>query len=96
LIKERTDEILQQYDFILTPTAPEPAFKIGREDIDPIVTYLEDIFTVQASLAGIPAISLPVHNNSAGLPLGLQLTTKAFNEAELLNFATYFVNLRKS
>jgi aspartyl-tRNA(Asn)/glutamyl-tRNA(Gln) amidotransferase subunit A len=96
LIKERTDKILEEYDFILTPTAPEPAFKIGREDIDPIVTYLEDIFTVQASLAGIPAISLPMGNNNAGLPLGLQLTTKAFNEAELLNFATYFVSLRKS
>jgi aspartyl-tRNA(Asn)/glutamyl-tRNA(Gln) amidotransferase subunit A len=96
LIKNRTEEILKEYDFILTPTAPEPAFKIGRKDIDPVVTYLEDIFTVQASLAGIPAISLPVQNNSAGLPLGLQLTTKAFNEAELLNFATYFVGLRKS
>lgn len=96
LIKDRTDEILNEYDFILTPTAPEPAFKIGREDIDPIVTYLEDIFTVQASLAGVPAISLPVKNNSAGLPLGLQLVTKAFNETELLKFATYFVNLRKS
>jgi aspartyl-tRNA(Asn)/glutamyl-tRNA(Gln) amidotransferase subunit A len=96
LIKNRTDEILQQYDFILTPTAPEPAFKIGRDDIDPVVTYLEDIFTVQASLAGVPAISLPVQNNSAGLPLGLQFITKAFNEAELLNFATYFLKLRKS
>jgi aspartyl-tRNA(Asn)/glutamyl-tRNA(Gln) amidotransferase subunit A len=96
LIKERTDAILQEYDFILTPTAPEPAFKIGRQDIDPIVTYLEDIFTVQASLAGVPAISLPVQNNSAGLPLGLQFITKAFAEAELLNFATYFANLRKS
>lgn len=96
LIKQRTDEILSEYDFILTPTAPEPAFKIGREDIDPIVTYLEDIFTVQASLAGVPAISLPVQNNSAGLPLGLQLVTKAFAEADLLKFATYFVDLRKS
>ncbi|WP_311951871.1 Asp-tRNA(Asn)/Glu-tRNA(Gln) amidotransferase subunit GatA [Mucilaginibacter terrae] len=96
LIKERTDAILAEYDFILTPTAPEPAFKIGREDIDPIVTYLEDIFTVQASLAGVPAISLPIQNNSAGLPLGLQLVTKAFAEADLLNFATYFVGLRKS
>ncbi len=96
LIKQRTDEILQQYDFILTPTAPEPAFKIGRQDIDPIVTYLEDIFTVQASLAGVPAISIPVTNNKAGLPLGLQLITKAFGEAGLLSFATYFANLRKS
>ncbi|MVN92382.1 Asp-tRNA(Asn)/Glu-tRNA(Gln) amidotransferase subunit GatA [Mucilaginibacter aquatilis] len=96
LIKERTDEILKRYDFILTPTAPEPAFKIGRTDIDPVVTYLEDIFTVQASLAGVPAISLPVQNNSKNLPLGLQLVTKAFAEADLLNFATYFAGLRKS
>ncbi|WP_345953543.1 Asp-tRNA(Asn)/Glu-tRNA(Gln) amidotransferase subunit GatA [Mucilaginibacter sp. PAMB04168] len=96
LIKNRTNEILQEYDFILTPTAPEPAFKIGRQDIDPIVTYLEDIFTVQASLAGVPAISLPVQNNSKGLPLGLQFITKAFSETELLNFATYFGSLRKS
>jgi len=96
LIKDRTDEILKEYDFILTPTAPEPAFKIGRQDVDPVVTYLEDIFTVQASLAGVPAISLPMKNNTAGLPLGLQLLTKAFGESELLNFATSFGKLRKS
>ncbi len=96
LIQQRTNAILEEYDMILTPTAPEPAFKIGRQDIDPIVTYLEDIFTVQASLAGVPAISVPVQNNSAGLPLGLQLCTKAFNEVELLNFATYLLGLRKS
>ncbi|QJD96728.1 Asp-tRNA(Asn)/Glu-tRNA(Gln) amidotransferase subunit GatA [Mucilaginibacter robiniae] len=96
LIKERTDEILQHYNFILSPTAPEPAFKIGRQEKDPVVTYLEDIFTVQASLAGVPAISLPVQNNSAGLPLGLQFITKAFAEAELLEFSKYFLNLLKS
>ncbi|WP_233268720.1 Asp-tRNA(Asn)/Glu-tRNA(Gln) amidotransferase subunit GatA [Mucilaginibacter lacusdianchii] len=96
LIKERTDEILQAYDFILTPTAPEPAFKIGRQEKDPVVTYLEDIFTVQASLAGIPGISLPVKNNNEGLPLGIQFLTKAFGEAELLNFSKYFQKLFKS
>ncbi|WP_342647054.1 Asp-tRNA(Asn)/Glu-tRNA(Gln) amidotransferase subunit GatA [Mucilaginibacter sp. CSA2-8R] len=96
LIQKRTNEILEEYDFILTPTAPEPAFKIGRQDIDPIVTYLEDIFTVQASLAGVPAISIPVENNSQNLPLGLQLITKAFDEEKLLNFATYVLGLRKS
>lgn len=96
LIKERTDEILEQYNFILSPTAPEPAFKIGRQEKDPVVTYLEDIFTVQASLAGVPAISLPVQNNSAGLPLGLQFLTKSFAEADLLNFSKYFLNLLKS
>ncbi|MBS7566060.1 Asp-tRNA(Asn)/Glu-tRNA(Gln) amidotransferase subunit GatA [Mucilaginibacter sp. Bleaf8] len=96
LIKQRTDEILQQYDFILTPTAPEPAFKIGRQEKDPVVTYLEDIYTVQASLAGIPGISLPVQNNSEGLPLGIQLLTKSFAEADLLKFSKYFQKLFKS
>lgn len=93
LIREKTDQILNEYDFILVPTAPEPAFAIGKEEKDPVVTYLSDIFTVQASLAGVPAISLPVGNNSQGLPLGLQLLAKHFNEQELLNFSKYFLEL---
>ncbi|MCR8558453.1 Asp-tRNA(Asn)/Glu-tRNA(Gln) amidotransferase subunit GatA [Mucilaginibacter sp. BJC16-A38] len=93
LIREKTDEILQEYDFILIPTAPEPAFPIGRQEKDPVVTYLSDIFTVQASLTGAPAISLPAGNNSKGLPLGLQLLTKHFEEQELLNFSKYFLEL---
>jgi aspartyl-tRNA(Asn)/glutamyl-tRNA(Gln) amidotransferase subunit A len=93
LIQDKTNEILQHYDFILTPTAPEPAFPIGKKEKDPVVTYLHDIFTVQASLAGMPAISLPAGNNGKGLPLGLQLLTKSFNEQELLNFSEYFMQL---
>ncbi len=93
LIREKTDQILNEYDFILVPTAPEPAFALGKEEKDPVVTYLSDIFTVQASLAGVPAISLPVGNNSQGLPLGLQLLAKHFNEQELLNFSKYFLEL---
>jgi aspartyl-tRNA(Asn)/glutamyl-tRNA(Gln) amidotransferase subunit A len=93
LIREKTDEILNEYDFILVPTAPEPAYAIGTEEKDPVVTYLADIFTVQASLTGAPAISLPAGNNSQGLPLGLQLITKHFNEQELLNFSKYFLEL---
>jgi len=93
LIREKTESILQEYDFILTPTAPEPAFSIGKEEKDPVVTYLSDIFTVQASLAGVPAISLPAGNNSKGLPLGLQLLTRQFEEQELLNFSKYFLEL---
>jgi aspartyl-tRNA(Asn)/glutamyl-tRNA(Gln) amidotransferase subunit A len=93
LIKNKTNELLSDYDFILTPTAPEPAFLLGKQEKDPVVTYLYDIFTVQASLAGVPAISLPVGNNSKGLPLGLQLLTKAFSEKELLNFSEYFLQL---
>jgi aspartyl-tRNA(Asn)/glutamyl-tRNA(Gln) amidotransferase subunit A len=93
LIRNKTNEILEDFDFILTPTAPEPAFSIGKVEQDPVVNYLHDIFTVQASLAGLPAISLPAGNNNEGLPLGLQLLSKAFSEQELLNFSEYFLNL---
>jgi len=93
LIKEKTDAILKEFDFILIPTAPEPAFPIGKGEKDPVVTYLSDIFTVQASLTGAPAISLPAGNNSKGLPLGLQLLTRHFEEQELLNFSKYFLEL---
>jgi aspartyl-tRNA(Asn)/glutamyl-tRNA(Gln) amidotransferase subunit A len=93
LIREKTDSILKEYDFILFPTAPEPAFAIGKGEKDPVVTYLSDIFTVQASLTGAPAISLPTGNNSKGLPLGLQLLARHFEEQELLNFAKYFLEL---
>lgn len=93
LIREKTQEILSEYDFILTPTAPEPAFTIGEGAKDPVISYLADIFTVQASLTGLPAISLPVGNNSKGLPLGLQLLTNKFAEQQLLNFSKYFLEL---
>lgn len=93
LIRERTEAILNEYDFLLVPTAPEPAFEIGKGEKDPVRSYLADIFTVQASLAGVPAISLPVGNNTKGLPLGLQLLTKHFAEKELFNFSEYFLKL---
>lgn len=93
LIKEKTEEILSRYNFILMPTTPTAAFKIGEIVKDPIVMYLEDIFTVQASLAGIPAISLPVGNNAKNLPLGLQLLASAFAESELFEFSDYFLKL---
>lgn len=93
LIKDKTEEILSNHDFILMPTTPTAAFNIGEMVKDPIVMYLEDIFTVQASLAGIPAISLPVGNNAQNLPLGLQLLAPAFAEEELLTFSDYFLKL---
>lgn len=93
LIKDKTNEILSNYDFILMPTTPTAAFSIGEIVKDPIIMYLEDIFTVQAALAGVPAISLPAGNNVDGLPLGLQLLAPAFAEEELLNFSAYFLNL---
>ncbi|WP_121202154.1 Asp-tRNA(Asn)/Glu-tRNA(Gln) amidotransferase subunit GatA [Mucilaginibacter gracilis] len=96
MIRDKTNAILQDYDFILIPTSPTPAFEIGENITDPVVRYLADIFTVQASLAGIPAISLPLGNNTDGLPLGLQLLTKSFAEAELLRFSKYILELPKN
>ena len=86
LIKDKTDELLRQYDFLVLPTTPTTAFRIGEKQ-DPVSMYLADIFTVQASLAGVPAISVPVGEDAAGLPIGLQVMAGAFREAELLAFA---------
>jgi len=86
LIKDKTDELLRQYDFLVLPTTPTTAFKIGEKQ-DPVSMYLADIFTVQASLAGVPAISIPVGEDAAGLPIGLQIMAGSFREAELLAFA---------
>lgn len=93
MIRDKTSEILEQYDFILLPTAPTPAFTIGEASDDPVVNYLADIFTVQASLAGIPAISIPAGHSKDGLPIGMQLLGNRFEEAELLKFSQNFIKL---
>jgi aspartyl-tRNA(Asn)/glutamyl-tRNA(Gln) amidotransferase subunit A len=93
LIRDKTDEIFRNYDLIMLPTAPTPAFTIGEKSDDPIVSYLADIFTVQASLAGIPAISLPAGNNKEGLPLGIQFLAPRFGESNLLNFSKMYCKL---
>ncbi|MBC7758435.1 MAG: Asp-tRNA(Asn)/Glu-tRNA(Gln) amidotransferase subunit GatA [Phormidesmis sp. FL-bin-119] len=95
LIREKTDDILSEFDFIMLPTAPTPAFTIGEASKDPVVNYLADIFTVQASLAGIPAISLPAGNNRTGLPLGIQFLGKRFEEGNLLSFSKSIETLLK-
>jgi aspartyl-tRNA(Asn)/glutamyl-tRNA(Gln) amidotransferase subunit A len=87
IIKNKIDAIFKTYDFILTPTTPHVAFKIGTEHKDPTQMYLEDIFTVLANLSGNPAISLPMKNHSSGLPYGLQLMSENFNEESLLAFS---------
>lgn len=93
IIQESTNAILDEYDFILLPTTPGPAFKIGDKSGDPIAMYLADIFTVQAPLAGIPAISLPTGQTGKGLPFGLQLMSGHFTEGTLLPFAGYLYKL---
>ncbi|WP_192823081.1 Asp-tRNA(Asn)/Glu-tRNA(Gln) amidotransferase subunit GatA [Rufibacter sp. LB8] len=91
LIKEKTDELLSQYDFLIVPTTPTTAFKIGENTKDPLAMYLEDIYTVQANLAGIPAISLPMGHDSQGLPIGVQVMTKAFGEEQLFAFSKHLM-----
>ncbi len=89
LIKEKTDELLSQFDFLILPTAPTTAFSIGQNSTDTLAMYLADIFTVQASLAGVPAISLPIGTDSNNLPIGVQLIARSFEEQELLAFSSY-------
>ncbi|MBL7917333.1 MAG: Asp-tRNA(Asn)/Glu-tRNA(Gln) amidotransferase subunit GatA [Bacteroidia bacterium] len=87
LIQNKTLEILKQYDFILTPTTPGTAFEFGKNSTDPIKMYLEDIFTVQAPIAGVPAISVPCGIHSNGLPMGIQLMANYFEEAKMFDLA---------
>ena len=74
----------ERVDCILTPTAPSAAFAIGEKTEDPIAMYLNDVFTVPANLAGVPAISIPAGLSGDGLPLGLQITGRAFDEETVL------------
>lgn len=91
LIKEETENILSKYDFIIMPTTPTTAFKLGEHSLDPIEMYLADIYTVQANICGLPAISIPNGVDSEGLPIGLQLLGKAFKEDEIYAFSNYLM-----
>ena len=89
LIKNKTDEMFERFDFVISPTSPHTPFSIGQKHKDPTIMYLEDIFTVQANLAGNPAITLPLGKHSNGLPIGLHLMADNFNEAALISFSKY-------
>ncbi len=80
LIARDFEQAFSQCDALLTPTAPTPAFAIGAKFDDPVAMYLNDVFTVPASLAGIPGSSVPAGLTSTGLPLGLQVLTKLWDE----------------
>ncbi len=86
LIQERTQAIFAEYDFILLPASPIPAWNIGESLADPVAMYLADIFTVYANMIGVPAIALPIGETSDKLPVGIQFMADKFKEAELLNF----------
>ncbi len=81
------NELFKQYDFLLTPTAPTPAFGIGENVSDPVKMYLSDVMTVPASLAGLPAISIPAGVSGDGLPIGVQLIGKMKADADVIAMA---------
>jgi aspartyl-tRNA(Asn)/glutamyl-tRNA(Gln) amidotransferase subunit A len=87
LIRRDYDEAFREVDLIVGPTTPRPAFKLGEMKDDPLKMYLEDLFTVSANLAGLPAISLPCGMAASGLPIGLQLHAPPFAEDRLLRAA---------
>lgn len=92
LVRDETYEIFENYDLILSPTTPGTAFELDQEYQDPTVLYLEDIFTVQANISGVPALSLPMGKHSNGLPFGMQLMAPAFGEKQLLEFSARLMN----
>jgi len=87
LIKRDFERAFELCDVLLTPTTPGPAFAVGAKASDPLEMYLQDVFTVTVNLAGLPGISVPAGLTENGLPLGLQLIGKAFDEATLLRAA---------
>lgn len=91
LIKNATDQLFEKYDFIVLPTTPNTAFEIGAHNDNLVEMYLEDLFTVQANVAGIPAISIPNGNASNGLPIGLQVMADTYQEENLLSFSKYLL-----
>ncbi|RJR21671.1 MAG: Asp-tRNA(Asn)/Glu-tRNA(Gln) amidotransferase subunit GatA [Nitrospiraceae bacterium] len=87
LIKRDFEKAFEQVDAIVTPTAPNPAFKIGEKVDDPLQMYLADIFTISVNLAGVPGISVPCGFTSENLPVGLQIIGKHFDEEAVLKIA---------
>ncbi|MDQ2656845.1 MAG: Asp-tRNA(Asn)/Glu-tRNA(Gln) amidotransferase subunit GatA [Bacteroidota bacterium] len=93
IIREKTKELLKQYDFILMPITPTTAFKIGEHTSNPLEMYLGDLFSVQANVVGVPAISVPCGKDSQGLPIGLQIIADDFEESKLLHFSNFITHM---
>ncbi|MFD2115743.1 Asp-tRNA(Asn)/Glu-tRNA(Gln) amidotransferase subunit GatA [Paenibacillus yanchengensis] len=89
LIKQDFDQIFEKYDVVIGPTVPKPAFKVGDYQGDPLTMYMNDICTIPASLSGVPAISIPC-GMVDGLPIGMQIIGKAFDESTVLKVAHAF------
>ena len=94
LIKNEFDKLFAEADLVLTPVTPSTAFEFGSKK-DPLEMYLSDIYTIGVNLAGVPAISLPIGKDKKGLPIGMQLIAKHFDEQTLFNGAKIVENIVK-
>ncbi len=92
LIKQQVENLLSSYDFLIMPTSPTTAFKLGEHNKNPLEMYLADLFTVQASVAGVPAISVPNGKDSNGMAFGLQIMANFFEEEKLLAFSNSYLS----
>ena len=90
LIREDFTKVFQQVDAIVSPTSPVPAFKLGAKVDDPLSMYLMDVYTLPCNLAGLPGLSVPCGFTQGGLPIGMQLLGRPFDEARLLRIARAF------
>ena len=96
LMADEFEEAFKKCDVLLSPTSPSVAFKLGEKSNDHIKMYLSDVYTVPVNIVGSPAISFPCGKNTEGLPIGLQLIGKKFDESTLYTFANYFEEHNKS
>ncbi len=94
LIQKDFDAAFQKCQCIATPTSPTTAFPLGAKTDDPLTMYLSDIYTLPVNLAGLPGVSVPCGRDSKGLPIGLQLIGKHFDESALLQTAAAYEKLR--
>jgi aspartyl-tRNA(Asn)/glutamyl-tRNA(Gln) amidotransferase subunit A len=90
LVKRDFDEAFRNIDVILTPISPTPAFRIGEKVADPLQMYLSDVFTIPVNMAGIPGIAIPCGFSRQGLPIGLQLLGRHFDEETIIRAAYAF------
>ena len=89
-IREEYASIYEECDIIITPTAPETAYKIGQQENDPVKMYMADICTVTVNIAGLPAISTTCGYDRDGMPIGMSIVGKAFDEARIIAAADAF------
>ena len=89
LIYDDFKNVFQEYDVLFTPTAPTPPYKLGEKIDNPLEMYLGDIYTIPVNLAGLPALVIPCGKTKAGLPIGLQIIGKHFDETTLFKLGHF-------